>query len=177
VANEVLIRRIATAAAVTCLAVVAITALLISVPSLRARVALLSVRTSYRVGERIDVSPHVYENSPLTLLVFTRSNCAACQAAKPALKNIAGHLKATPAQMILVVGSPDASSEIGYASEIGLDRTRIAGVNLTALRLQSVPTLVLVSRSGEVLYTTEGPPSDQQQQELFQVVRSNASRS
>jgi hypothetical protein len=73
--------------------------------------------------------------------------------------------------MVLVSEGTEAE-ERPYLRELGLGDDRLAGVNFTALRLQHVPTTVLVDRRGEVRYSLEGTPSVLDQGELLRIAAS-----
>lgn len=176
-ANDVALRRIATAAALACVAVVAVTIAAVAFPSLRSRLGLVpSTPPSYRVGERIDVPARFYEEAPHTLFVFVRSNCAACQSAKPALERIADTFRQAMTPVLVISTGARATDGIGYAAEIGVERTSVLALDVSTLRLRVVPTIVLVNRAGEVLYAAEGVPTDQQAEQLLRLVNANTPR-
>lgn len=169
-ARDVVIRRIATAVALACAATVALTIAAAAHPTIRARLGLVPVRVpAYRAGERIDAPPRVYTSSPLTVLLFIRGNCPTCQRSQPVFKSLADRLAATPARMVLVTDTR-RPEDAAYASAIGIDSSGVAPLDFSALRLKSVPTLVLVDREGRVLYALEGVPSDRERDALLQAV-------
>ena len=111
----------------------------------------------YAVGDRIDVPVSLYESAPVTLLVFTRSGCGTCQRAKSAMATLAAALRdRATVRVTMVVADGTQADERKYLHDIGLTDGHLAGVDFRALRLQRVPTTVLVDRTGRVLYSLEG---------------------
>ena len=155
-----------------CVAVVAVTIAAVFFPSIRSTVGLNPVSApGYRAGDRIDLPTGAYDDSTLTVLVFVRSNCPACRRSQPMFKDIADRLGGTPARMRLVIDHARAEAETEYATALGLASTALIPADFLALHLHVVPTLVLVDRSGEVLYALEGVPSDEQRDDLLRLVR------
>ena len=160
-----------------CVAIVAVTLAALAKPELRARLGLAPARpASYSVGDRIDVPDRLFAASPLTLLVFVRSNCGACQSAKPAFARITSQLGATSTRTVIVTAGARSAEELGYATDVGLDRTHLETMDFSNLKLQVVPTLVLVDQRGKVLYAVEGVPSDAQQQDVLRATTIQPSR-
>jgi hypothetical protein len=176
VATERLIGKVATAVTIGCVAVVAITVAALAMPSLRARLGFPPGRSaSYSVGQRIDVPANLYDSSPLTLLVFARSSCSACQRAKPVFADIARRLSApSSARILLVTSSTRHEDEVSYVRDLGLDESHLVTLDGAGLRLQVVPTLVLVDRLGEIHYASEGVPTAAQEDDLLRAVASLA---
>jgi len=172
VPTERVVGRLTTVVTLVCVVTVGFTVLMLASPSIRTRLGLSTRRAvSYPLRSSIDVPAHLYQSAPLTLFVFGRSTCGACQAAKPAFLAISRELAATPTNMQFVTGQTDLDAELEYANEIGLATTQVVRMDLSALRLQVVPALVLVDRSGKVLFTKEGVPTADDQQQLFRQIR------
>lgn len=175
-ATERLIGKLAAAVTIGCVAVVAITVAALAMPSLRARLGIAPGRSaSYSAGQRIDVPASLYDSSPLTLFVFARSSCGACQRAKPVFADIARRLpNPSSVRVVLVTTSTRQEDEVAYARDLGLDQSHITTLNGAGLRLQVVPTLVLVDRLGEIHYASEGVPTAAQEDDLLRAVASLA---
>jgi thiol-disulfide isomerase/thioredoxin len=158
-------------------ALVAVTAAAVAFPSVGARLGFASTRpTSYTVGERVDVPASVYESSRVTLLIFARSTCSACQSAKPAFAAIAMQVDAIPeAGVRVVTSSSGGRDERAYARDLGLTDTQFVTISFDGLRLKVVPTVILVDQRGVVRFTSEGVPSAAQRDELLAAARALAS--
>jgi len=163
VTRDALIARLATAGAVASLLLVAATAVY---PVVRARLNGGSTETGYLTGERIDVPAPVYERASHTLVIFAESGCGACQRLKPllaALVRTVGQTSTAAVAMVTTASDPDA--QLRYASEIGLDKSRVTALDLTALRLKRVPTLAVVSPDGQVRYAHTGAPASRDEED------------
>jgi hypothetical protein len=172
--KDLLIRRAATAVTIICVAVVGGSVLLLAVPEWRRALGMAAPEgPAYAVSGRIDVPTAVYDSAPLTLLLFTRTGCGACQTAKPALISLISALRGREdVRVMMLVSEGTEAEERPYLHELGLGDDRLAGVNFAALRVQHVPTTVLVDRRGEVRYSLEGAPSVLDQGELLRIAAS-----
>jgi len=122
------------------------------------------------VGERIDLPATIHESFPLTLLLFTRAGCGACQTAQPAFASLVGGLRdRSSIRTLMIVREGTEPEEREYLRAIGLDEDRLIGVDFRNLRLRRVPTMVLVDRHGEVRYSLEGVPTALNQEELLRI--------
>jgi len=168
---DLLMRRAATAVTIGCVTVVAGSALLMAVPALRDRWGKTPpANAGYRVGERIDLPATIHESFPLTLLLFTRAGCGACQTAQPAFASLVGGLRdRSSIRTLMIVREGTEPEEREYLRAIGLDEDRLIGVDFRNLRLRRVPTMVLVDRHGEVRYSLEGVPTALNQEELLRI--------
>jgi len=172
VVSDRLIRRLSTVGIVVCVAAVALTVASLAFPSLRSRLGFQPKRLpSYSAGERIDLPKDFYASSRLTLIVFARSTCGACQAAQPKLAAIASELAGSSIPTVLVTSGAASEQERSFATAMGIDDRHVVPFDLSTLRLQVVPTVVLVNTQGDVLFAMEGIPSDEQQQQLLRAAR------
>lgn len=166
-------RRAATTVSIACVTVVAVSALVMAVPALRQRWGYTFAVPVYAVGDRIDLPATIYGASPLTLLIFSRAGCGACQTAKSALTSLIARLQEQASVgTVMLVRDGSESAEREYLREIGLDDSRLVTVNFASLRVARVPTLVLVDRRGEVRYTLEGVPTAGEQDALIRIAAS-----
>jgi hypothetical protein len=172
--RDLVLRRAATTVTIACVSVVAVSALVIAVPALRQRWgAEASTRPAYVVGDQIDLPARIHDASPLTLLIFSRAGCGACQTAKPALTSLIAKLHDHPAvRALMIVREGSEPAEREYLHEIGLDDSRLVAVDFTSLRLVRVPTLVLVDRGGAVRYSLEGVTTAVEQEALIRIAAS-----
>jgi hypothetical protein len=171
---DLLLRRAATAVTIGCVMVVAGSALVMAVPALRDRWGQSPPgNAGYRVGERIDLPATIHQSFPLTLLLFTRAGCGACQAATPAFASLVAGLRDRPSiRTLMIVREGSEPEEREYLRAIGLDEDRLVGVDFRNLRLRRVPTIVLVDRDGKVRYSLEGAPTALKQEELIRIAAS-----
>lgn len=164
--------RAALFAAIGCIVLVAVTVGVLAMPAARSRLGLAPARTvSYAVGGRIDVPSSVYDASPLTVVLFARSTCAACQRSRLLFAKAATELAAdSSVQFAMMTTSANRPGDVEYARAIGLDERRLIALDNARLRLKLVPTLVLVDRQGQVHYSHEGVPSPGDIDELVRTV-------
>lgn len=106
--------------------------------------------------------------------MFVRSDCSACQGSAPVFRKIAGRLSDTPTPMYLITSGARSDDEARFTQQVGIAADRLVMLNFSSLRLQVVPTLVVVDQQGTVIYASEGPPSDQQQEELLRAAIADA---
>ena len=172
---ERFIARFAVLLAVACVTVVGATVLAVRSPALRTHLGL-GRPPAYRVDAQIDVPDRLYRSSSHTLFIFARSSCAACQAAKPTFAALADRLRRASSDVVLITGGADARDEAAYASDLGLDASHLVPMNLSALRVKLVPTLVLVDQGGRVVYSIEGVPTDADQARLIEAAASRSPR-
>jgi thiol-disulfide isomerase/thioredoxin len=172
VAHELVTKRAATIVIGTCGAIVAGSALVLALPGWRLALGLGTAdQPAYALGQRVDVPAGLYDAAPLTLLIFARSSCPACERAKPAFAVLAASLRDRAAvRVTMVVDEGQQAGEREYLRDVGLPEDRLAAVDFRALRLRRIPTTVLVDRDGRVLYSQEGEPSALDAAELLRMV-------
>jgi hypothetical protein len=159
-----------------CLAVVAVTAAALAKPELRAWLGWEPKRApSYAIGGHVDVPPALYQHSPLTLLLFVRSNCPACQTAKDPAARVAAELRRRTIPTLVIAAGQQPAGEAEYVRSLALDASQLITLDLMKHRVQVVPTFVLVDSRGEVKYTKEGAPSAADEEALIRAADLNAS--
>jgi hypothetical protein len=128
----------------------------------------------YAPGQHVDVPPAVYSSTPYTLLFFGTSTCAACQRSEPAIETLTAEFSADPQTRLAVVGSA-ASPESGadFARRVGLE-SRLVQLDFSSLRVKYVPTTLLATRTGEILFAREGVLTRADVQAIRHVLRSPA---
>lgn len=161
-----LVGRLTVAAAVASLVLVTGTAIVLARPDLRLALGL-GPRPAYATGSRIDVPPDVYRSSQYTVVVFARSTCAVCQSSVPFLTTLVREAAASGVAVRLLTSTPVAPDELAYAQATGLSAAEVVGVDLHALRVKRVPTLVLVDREGAIHYAHEGAVPAVEQEALL----------
>jgi hypothetical protein len=166
--------RAAVAVAATCAIIIAGSVAILMVPSLRARLGFRPEGPSvYVAGELIDVPSSAYSAAPHTILIFARGNCPACQKAKPFLAALVADAGKNQSVEVRLFMSGTEELEIGlYAAEIGVPASA-AHVTPAQSRLRSVPTIVLVDRTGLIAFAREGiPETTSGQEEILRAMRS-----
>lgn len=168
------VRRLAGGLIISCAAVFIATVGALAMPGVRAKLGFASATpVSYEVGSRIDLPALVYESSPYTVVLFARSSCGVCQAAKPLFGRLVADLKsASTTRVVLVVGTTSRHDEEKYAKELGLSETQLLRLDLKSLRLRRVPTVVALDERGIVLFSREGAPLPTEQEQFLQTVMS-----
>ena len=171
--TESLIGRVAIGVTIGCVALVAVTASALAVPAVRSKLSFVfGDSAAYRAGDKVDLPSEFYSASPLTLVIFARSGCGACQQSKPSFVAIVNELRSSSAARVtMATASPQAETEVAYGQSLGLEASAVVATKLDVLRLQVVPTLLLLDREGRVRYASEGVPSAAQQQELLSAVK------
>jgi len=106
------------------------------------------------VGGTLQVDPNLYDRADFTVVLFARSTCPVCTAAKPHLRTFLTELSkysTGPVYLMYTQGSPE--SELPYASAIGINASNVLSAPESVLRqVTAVPTLILVDRAGRVLF-------------------------
>lgn len=173
--GDVFIRRVAAGLAGCCLALLIGTAAVVAVPSLRERFSAAPV-AAYQVGQSIDVPAALYRSSRRTVFVFSRADCAACQRSKLSTAELVATLRRQPAvQAVMVVGEGKAEAELRFAADLGLDEGHVAQIDLSALRLQHVPTFLLTDESGKILHVIDGVLTEEGRQSLLRAATADSS--
>lgn len=115
-----------------------------------------ALKPAYALGETLDVPPSLYAGAEQTLVIFVRESCSVCRAEADGLAKIAATLKELPSPLptVVVTGSNDVEADSAFARSFG--QIRHEHVAFSRLKLQVVPTIVLVDRQGTVLYAREG---------------------
>ena len=125
------------------------------VPPVRGWVTAPERKPAYVVGDKVDLPDSYYSKADRTLVIFARSSCAGCQRAKPLLKKAAGAGKNTDRSRVLLTAGSDLAAEARYAGEVGLEPWEFQRAP-DGLRVDSVPTLLIVDREGTILLSREG---------------------
>lgn len=136
----------------------AITAIAIAYPAVKARLGYASPPVAaYQIGTRVDLPSRIFDTAERTLIVFARSTCPACDHSRPAL-SAATKCFSQPrtSDVALITTAPRAERELSFARDIGIPDTRVFALNVAALRLERVPTVIVVDRAGRIVFQYEG---------------------
>ena len=155
-ASDVTTRRLATTAIVISVAVVVLSVLALAGRPLLERLGIVGGGQRYRVGGSIDLPPALYSARNRTLFFFSRYDCPACVAAKPALGALADEIGQLSDVTVLLVSDRNRGDESKFAGEIGVKSENVVTLTTDTLLGQRVPAVVLVDRRGVVLFYREG---------------------
>ena len=131
-------------------------------------------RSTYRVGEKIDIPVDQIVPARSTVVVFARSTCGACQANRPfaarLAKDVVGIRPHAAMQIIAVQGMTE--SELRFADEMGVSRNNVRSYNkLSETKIRVVPTTLVVDPlDGKILYAHEGVLNDHDLSQIGRVL-------
>ncbi len=177
--TDTFFQRLSTVVVVVCLLVLAGTAALVVSPSLRQRVRVgpETPPPAYAGGDHVDIEAAAYGTAPLSLVLFARSTCAACQRSADFHKQVvaAGRTQGIPT--VLITPSDDAEAERAYAQGLGIASTHVYTVTAGSIRLRSVPALMVVDSSGLIRHVWFGAPDAVTQSAILSAVTALAGTS
>lgn len=156
--SDTVVHRLSTAVVVVCLVVLAGTAALVVSPALRqwAGIGPAVDPPAYAVGDRVDIDTAAYQASPLSLVLFARSTCAACQRSADFHKQVVAAGVAHGVPTVLVTPLDDLEAERVYAADLGIAATRVYLAPPGSIKLRSVPALMVVDASGVIRHVWFG---------------------
>lgn len=160
------ILRVANWSVALCVAAVAATLCAAAAPLIARRLGWATPAKpapSYVAGDLIDVPASVYNTTGKTLIVFSASNCGACQRAVPLFAEITAQIRRMKNTKVAMVTRDLSGAEDEYTvgRQMGIDRGDVHPMNLSSLRLKQIPTTLVVDQSGRILLAAEGIPSDE----------------
>ena len=126
-AQDEVVRRISTAVLVVCLTASLVAAGLVLSPRLRTWVGLgpVPAAPAYVAGDTIDVPADIFRERPLTLIVFGRSTCPACQASVPAYHAAVAAAAERSIHSWLVTPLSELAPERVFARALGIEADRV----------------------------------------------------
>lgn len=156
--SDAFVRRLSTLVVGVCLLALAATLALVVSPSLRERVGVgpAAEPPPYAAGDRVDIDASVYSSSPLSLILFARSTCAACQRSSDFHKQVVAAGKTHGVPTVLVTPSTDADAERVYAEGLGIGSAQVYQAPPGSIRLRAVPALMVVDSSGLIRHVWFG---------------------
>lgn len=162
--------------AAVCLLALAGTVALVVSPSLRGRVGIgpATDGPSYAVGERVDIDAASYTSSPLSVILFARSTCAACQRSAEFHKQVVATARSYGIPTVLVTPSTDVDAERVYADSLGITAAHVFQAPPGTIRLRSVPALMVVDASGLIRDVWFGAPDAATQTTIFAALTARA---
>jgi thiol-disulfide isomerase/thioredoxin len=124
---------------------------------------------AYAPGATIDTPAAWHGRTAVTLVVFARAGCGACQKAEPYFTQLFAELNGR-ADVVVVGGRETADEDAAFARALGLGEAAFH-VAPDGLRVRVTPTLVLVDRAGRVLDAWEGIGPVEKQTSITSAVR------
>jgi peroxiredoxin len=158
--SDAFVRRLSTAVVVVCLLALAGTVALVVSPSLRARAGVgpASEAPPYAEGDRVDIDAAAYSTSPLSLILFARSTCPACQRSSDFYRQVIAAGQAHKVPAVLVTPSTDTDAERVYAEGLGIPAAKVYQALPGSIKLRAVPALMVVDSSGLIRHVWFGAP-------------------
>lgn len=145
-------------------------------PSLRTRVGIgpAAEPPPYAAGDHADVDAAAYASSPVSLLLFARSTCPACQRSSDFYRQVVAAGKAQGVPTVLVTPSTDAAAERVYAESLGISETQVYQALPGSIKLRAVPALMMVDASGRIRHVWFGAPDAGAQTTILDAVTTPA---
>lgn len=156
--RDSLLRKTAIAVCTACVLIIVGTLVLLNVPTFR-RLVAGDPHTGYVVGDKVDVAINLFDQSPYTVLVFARTTCAVCESSMPVLAHLASALPKDSSVRIFIVKFEAREAPDLYAARLGIDARQIvtlAPEALETMKLQIVPTVLVVNKTGTILFRHTG---------------------
>jgi thiol-disulfide isomerase/thioredoxin len=117
---------------------------------------------AYSAGTTIDTPADWYAHEKVTLVLFARNSCGACQKAAPYLKTLAATVTSSGGHVVFASTGNEPADDLRFAQTMGLEPVSVK-VTPKGLRVRATPTLVLVNARGEILSAWEGVGDDKKQ--------------
>lgn len=153
-----LARSLASAAIVTCAGTLALTILVVAMPSLQAVLPLPDgMGPGYVTGEQIDLPSVLIALDGPTLVIIGRSTCAASRRSAPAHAAVIAAANRLSVRTLLVVPSGDDAST--YAGELGVAASDVFHADVSSLDVRRVPTTAVVDAGGTIRFVHEDAPT------------------
>jgi hypothetical protein len=158
--SDAFVQRLSTVVVVVCLVVLAGTTALVVSPAMRQWMGVGpgAQPPAYAVGDLVDISADVYRASPVSLVLFARSTCPACQRSADFHKQVVAAGRTSGIPSVLMTPSEDVAAERIYAEGLGIAATDVHMVPTGSIKLQSVPALMVVDSAGLIRHVWFGAP-------------------
>lgn len=153
------------------LALVGTVALVVS-PALRTNVGVgpASEPPPYAAGDRVDIETAAYTSSPVSLILFARSTCPACQRSSDFYRQVVAEGKTHGVSTVLVTPSTDSAAERLYAEDLGISGGQVYQALPGSIKLRAVPALMVVDASGLIRHVWFGAPDAATQSAILATV-------
>ena len=112
---------------------------------------------SYAKGDIIELPLPAYSGSRVTIAVYGTSFCPASRSSAPFLRRLFHAIAGDAGTRSVFVPTASVSDyEVRFAEDIGLRPDDIVEVPRPIARIKLVPTVIVVDRTGQVLFVREG---------------------
>ena len=125
---------------------------------------------AYTVGETADVPAAWYSTTDITLVLFARASCGACEKAQPFLTKIVGLMNTRGAAWM---AHPAATKveDTSFAKGLGIAADHVGDVTQGS-KVQATPTVLLVNRQGTIIGAWEGVGKIESQTAILAAINS-----
>jgi hypothetical protein len=168
--RECLVRRLSWAVIGVCTLSLAATASVAAVPTTRDWFVSAPLRGGYRVGVPAGLPVDVLRSKP-TVVVYFRPDCLPSQRSTAALAKVIKAAEAVGVDAKLITSSPDEEGSFRFAEAVGLARSRVTQMDLGAVPVARVPTVVVTDANRTVSFVHEGSVTDRTVDSMLPVVR------
>ena len=157
----------AVAVIVVLLAIVSLTALILSNPSWRDRARRqLGWMAYFEVGSASDLPVQWHQGASATVVIFVSGQCQACLQSAPFHRDLRSSAAGAGLRVVTALTSLTDDPSAYAAAESLADRD-VVTFDFTGSRLRVVPTIVIVDRNGVVVETKEGVLPEAEQHALI----------
>ena len=106
-----------------------------------------------------------------TLVIIVKSSCTGCQASKPFLARLVTETRGIANSRVALLVAQIELEERAFARDIGLTEQEVHSLDLNSLKVQRVPTMVVVDSRGTIRFAHEDPPTTVDDPRLLAVFR------
>lgn len=165
------LRRLSAVAAIgLCLALV-ITLVWLLWPPARDYLTSTAPTSGYTVGQTVDLPPSIYKEGRMTVIIFGRSSCIACESSRPVLTHLVASVQALPEVRVrLLTPIEPTSGDLLFAKQIGLTADAVSGILPSSVRVLLIPTVLTATPDGVIRFAASGPFTSDNEVALRQVL-------
>jgi len=142
------------------IAAVALSAAMARPVSRKAILNFFGSRTAYAVGQTVDLPSNWFQGSRLTLVMFARGSCQACEKSVPAVSAMVAELRRHPEiRFILAATGDELPMTKALAARLGFAESEVvplAVVDQQRMKLRAVPTFLALDDQGSIRVLAEG---------------------
>lgn len=114
----------------------------------------------YKTGEAFDIGRDVIGEGQV-FVVLARSTCPHCQVERDRIREILPMVRANNTRVVFLAVNGKVPKEVLFAKEMGFSEDEVVmDPSLASKHIRSVPTVVVVSEAGKILYAHEGEGAD-----------------
>ena len=164
--------RVALAAAISLLLVVAATIVAVVSPSAREWTReRLRWAPGYQIGAPSGLPAAWLNTADRTVLIFASTSCEACRRSLPVYRTLVDAVRARSELRLRIMLTSPGDDEAAYAASIGAPAADVTRIDARGTRLRRVPTILIVDRQGLVVEKKEGVLSEGEQHALMETLK------